>query len=364
MVNPPGYLEFSSGKMKDIGRILMRILPLIAFVPPFLILYSLYPWSFEQTWKGRTFYLFFLWLVTLELIMNWDKVLKFKTTKVRSVRTAAFISALLLPTIYIVSANYLGINNAIENWATAYHVDPSLIGFVPLSVEYIVLAALFALIVFLGFGIRHMKDSALSTLFLVTIGIIYTIDNFYPGGQFTLFQLPVPITTQLAASVLNLMGHATRITEATIPTYGWVSFLHVIDPKTGIDIISGGPIAIAWPCAGVESLIIYTITILIFLRGSAIAWKHRAIYFAVGAIITFFINVLRIVTIFTIALKYGSTSTQFNDFHSYYGQLYSITWIMFYPLIIIGSQFLWNRVKAGINEKVVREPSDLPLPTA
>jgi hypothetical protein len=37
---------------------------------------------------------------------------------------------------------------------------------------------------------------------------------------------------------------------------------------------------------------------------------------------------------------------------------------MFYPLIIIGSQFLWNRVKSGINEKVVRDTTDLPLPTA
>lgn len=342
---------------------LMRLLPLIAFVPPFLILYSLDPGSFEQTWKGRTFYLFFLWLVTLELIMNWDKVPKFKTTKVRSVRTAAFISALLLPTIYIISANYLGINKAIENWATTYNVRSDLVGWVPLSIEYLVFTVLFALIAYLEFGIRHMKDSALSTLFLAAIGIIYTIDNFYPDGRFTLFQLPVPITTQLAASVLNLMGHATRITGVTSSTSGWLSILHVIDPKTGIDII-WPPIAIAWPCAGVESLIIYTVTILVFLGGSAIAWKHRVIYFAVGAIITFFINVLRIVTLFTIALQYGSQSTQFNDFHSYYGQLYSITWIMFYPLIIVGSQFLWNRVKSGINEKVVRDTSDLPLPTA
>ena len=354
-------MKFSSAEMKNIGRMLMRILPLIAFVPPFLILYSLYPGSFEQTWKGRTFYLFFLWLAILEIILNWDKVQKFKITKVRSVRTAAFISALMLPTIYIISANYLGINNTIENWATTHNVRSDLIDFVPLSTEYLVLAALFALIVYLGLGVRRMKDSALSTLFLAAIGTIYAIDNFYPNGQFTLFQLPVPITTQLAASVLNLMGHATKITQFTSTAAGSVSVLHIIDPKTGFDIINPA-IAIAWPCAGVESLIIYTVTILVFLSGSAIAWKYRAIYFVVGAIITFFINVLRIVTLFTIALQNGDSpySTQFSDFHNYYGQLYSIVWIVSYPLIIVGSQVLWSKVRLGKNEKVVPGKIDLP----
>jgi thaumarchaeosortase len=367
MVTPLAYLGFSSRKMKDIGRMLIRILPLIAFVPPFLILYSLYPGSFEQTWKGRTFYIFFLWLVALELIMNWDKVPKFKISKVRSVGTVAFISALLLPTIYIIAANYLGINNAIENWATTYHVDPNLIGDVPLSIEYLVFTVLFALIVYLGFGIRHLKDSALSTLFLASIGIIYTIDNFYPNGTFTPFQILVPTTTQLAAGIFNLMGYSTRITQSHDSTYGWLTQLYVRNPRNPVNQpFNPQTLAIAWPCAGVESLIIYTVTILIFLKGSNISWIRRTIYFAVGAIVTYFINILRIVTLFTIALSYGSfpASPQFTQFHNYYGPLYSVTWIMFYPLMIIGSQFLWNRVKAGINEEVVRDTSELPLPTA
>ena len=360
MVNLLSLFEFSNEKMAESRRILMRILPIIAFVPPFLILYSLYPASFEATWKGRTFYLFFLWLVSLELILNWDKIPKLKTNKAGSVRTALFIAVLVLPTIYVIASNYFGINDALVNLATKYNVDPTLVGWVPLATEYLVLTVFFVLIIYLGFGARSLKDFALPTIFLAAIGIMYTIDNFFPNGTFTPFQIPVPITTQLAANVLNLMGHATRITGAPGTSYGWVSVLHVIDPKTGLDIIYP-PIAIAWPCAGVESLIIYTITILIFLQNSTISWMRRTIYFAFGAIVTFFINVLRIVTLFTIALQYGDQSSQFNDFHYYYGQLYSITWIMLYPLIIMGGQFLSNWIQARANGRTLLNSKDLPL---
>jgi thaumarchaeosortase len=341
----------------------MRALPVISFVPAFSILYFLYPASFEATWKGRTFYLFFLWLVCLELILNWDKIQEPKINRMRSVRTVLFIAVLVLPTLYVIASDYFGINDALVNLATKYNVDPTLVGWVPLSTEYLVLTVFFVLIVYLGFGARCLKDFALPAIFLAAIGMMYTIDNFYPNGSFTPFQLPVPITTQLAADVLNLMGHATRIGGSPGLSYGWVSVLHVIDPKTGLDIISP-PIAIAWPCAGVESLIIYTITILVFLQNSAISWTRRTIYFIFGAIVTFFINVLRIVTLFTIALQYGNgydKSAQFNDFHFYYGQLYSITWIMLYPLIIMGGEFLSNWFKTRANGKMLLNSKDLPL---
>lgn len=80
-------------------------------------------------------------------------------------------------------------------------------------------------------------------------------------------------------------------------------------------------------------------------------------YFAVGAVITYFINVLRIATIFTIGMQYGATSTQVETFHSYYGPLYSITWIIAYPLIIYAAQGLWKRKKAPqVKDETFKKP--------
>jgi thaumarchaeosortase len=105
--------------------------------------------------------------------------------------------------------------------------------------------------------------------------------------------------------------------------------------------------AIAWPCAGIESFLIYTAVVLVFLQQMQISWKAKTVYFIVGAIVTYFINVMRIVTIFTIGMQYGINSNQVQSFHFYYGPLYAIAWIVSYPLIVLVSQSLWRKTKRG-----------------
>ena len=68
--------------------------------------------------------------------------------------------------------------------------------------------------------------------------------------------------------------------------------------------------SIAWPCAGIESFLIFTAVVLLFLQQMHISWKAKAGYFAVGVVVTYFINVLRIVTIFNIGMQYGVESSQ------------------------------------------------------
>jgi len=103
--------------------------------------------------------------------------------------------------------------------------------------------------------------------------------------------------------------------------------------------------AIAWPCAGIESLLIFTAVVLLFLQQMTISWKAKAGYFIVGAAVTYFINVFRIVTIFNLGMQYGINSNQVQAFHFYYGPLYAIAWIVSYPLIILISQGLWRKNK-------------------
>jgi thaumarchaeosortase len=309
-------------------NILRKLLPLFSFIIPFLILYSLYPETFEATWKGRTYYLFFLWLFLLEIILNWGEL---QTRKIKLARKIALIISFLIPTVYVIVANFYGLNHMIENLAQQHNIPWA--GVMPLSTEYLVFAALFALIILLEYGTSGLRNFSISAVFLGIIGVIYTIDNVYPGGKFTPFQIIVPTTATLAANVLNLMGYQTRF----LSPYEGMPTLIAWDSHGR----SSGAIAIAWPCSGVESLLIYTVTILLFLKKSGIPWKHRVIYFIIGATVTYFINILRIVTIFVIAINRGNIMI----FHDYYGQLYSITWIIFYPLIIIGSRALWGKIK-------------------
>jgi len=303
------------------------------------MLYTLDPASFELTWKGRTFYLFFIWLIILETILSWRKpkpiLGRFKPLKI-----VALGIALALPAVYVVAANY-GINDMIKPFA-----DKIVSGGAPnitLSIEYLVLTVLSIVVLAATYGVYGLPDFPIAPLFLGTIGLIYMVDSLYPYGKFTPFQAIVPTTTKLAASILNLMGYTTRIGQmVSQPSYGSMTTLTATD-SAGHSMGA----AVAWGCSGIESLIIFTITIFLFLRKSGIpAWAKLAI-FSIGAAVTYFINGLRIATLFIIGINTGSmTSPQADNFHYFYGQLYSISWIMLYPILIIGLQLLANRIKA------------------
>ena len=328
--------------------LLRKTLPILVVIVPFVILYVLYPTSYELMWKGRTFYLFFLWLVFLETIINWDRIREIRIGGVRTKRTIAFIVALALPIVYIIFANFFGLNAAIMDLATSYNVVPDFVQFVPLATEYLVLTGLFGLIFALYYGTHQSANFPISMIFLGVIGAVYMIDTLYPYGRFTPFQIFVPTTTQLSASVLNIMGYKTSITFEPILNEGILPVLRVQD-------IYGHTAthAVAWVCSGVESLIIFSVTIPLFFKNSGIQWKHRIVYFIFGATVTYFINALRIATIFILDLNGGD----WNTFHNLYGMLYSMSWIMSYPLLIIGSRALWGRIMKRENNLNLGPPS-------
>lgn len=329
---------------------LLRVAPVLSFIIPFIVLYlyqnsayPLYEKTFEMTWKGRTFYVFFVWLVVLEVIMNWEKLRTARVDELKSLRTIALACALLLPTLYLFVSNYFGLNVVILNWAKTNSIAQS--DWMPLSIEYLILAVLFVLIVMLEYGVSGLDSFSMSPIFLATIGVVYTIDNIYMYGSFSPFQILVPATATLAAMVLNFMGYQIQWKGESSGT----PVLHVENSRGSAEA------GIAWPCSGIESLIIYSVTILLFLRNMYIPMKQKIAYFIIGAVVTFFINVLRIVSIFVIAVDTGGIrSPQTQLFHNYYGSLYSIAWIISYPLIILGSRFLCEKIA---NLRNIRMPT-------
>ena len=226
-------------KLKEVS---IKLLPLIAFVVPLALLFLLNPSdpnlglsgqdSFNSMWKGRTFQLFFVWLVALEFILSWE-IIKPQVNRQNKVRAAAVSVAFLLPTLYVVLENYFGLNGAIVNWSLQNGVAFS--GSMPLAVEYIVFAVLFSIIAFLFFGRKGLVGFALPALFVGLIGVLYTIDNVFPYGSFTPFQLLVPTTASLAAGVLGLMGkHSCAwnrhcLWDAASPCYRFIGDSGVYD---------------------------------------------------------------------------------------------------------------------------------------
>jgi thaumarchaeosortase len=344
-------------KIRSHSAFFIKMLPLFAFVVPLILLYWLNlpdpylgpssQFSFQLMWKGRTFELFFVWLIALEFILSWENI-HLKINKQNKAGLVAVVIALLLPTLYVISEYYFGLNWTIAN--ASKQIGISFFLSMPIAMEYLVFSVLCLLITFLFFGKKGLAGFALPALFVCLVGVIYAIDNIFPYGQFTPFQLLVPTTATLAAFVLGLMGYAVLPgTENGMPT------LQV----TGS--LGTAKFAIAWPCAGIESLLIFTAVTLLFLQRMPLSWKAKVGYFAFGAGVTYFINVLRIVTIFTIGTQYGIDSPQVQVFHYYYGPIYAIIWIVCYPLIILVSQGLWRKMKTkkinSIGEKPMKPQS-------
>ncbi len=318
---------------------------LLSFAIPFVLLYNIDAYSFNETWKGRTFYMFFLWLMMLELVLGWEEF-KSKTSESLSLmRKIFFCITLLIPTLYVIVANYFGLNAAILDLSMQFSVP--LLNWMPLAIEYLVFAATFAVIVLIAYRFDGLRMFSISAFFVGLIGTIYLIDNLFPQGEFTPFQMFVPTTAFFAANFLNLIGYQTSFPP----------------PQQGMPVLSvsnqvgSASFSIAWPCSGVQSLLIYTVVMLLFLKKTSIPLIQKVIYFAVGAVVTYFVNILRIATIFVIAINRGD----YLLFHNYYGELYSMTWIIAYPLLIIGSRMLWQRLTTtspgGLRGRLFHRPT-------
>ena len=287
--------------------------------------------SFELMWKGRTFMVFFIWLILLEFILGWEK---FQNNLQNKSRLAAYVLVILLPTLYVIAEYYLGLNSAIVGLSQSSGVAWA--DSMPLAIEYLVFSLFFLLSTYLGFGKKGLTGFALPALFAALVGLLYTIDNVFPYGEFTPFALLVPTTASLAGALLGWMGNT--VVPGTDALTGMPT-LYVLGPE------GSATFAIAWPCAGIESLLIFTAVALLFLKQMSVSWKAKLGFFAVGAAVTYFINLVRISMIFTLGMQYGTNSVEVSDFHFYYGPLYAMTWIVTYPIILLVAIAIWNHFK-------------------
>jgi exosortase/archaeosortase family protein len=296
--------------------------------------YSPTRFVFEETWKGRMFYLFFIWLFFIEFITNQDKILHKKPTR----RSAIIISiaCLLIPTIYIIVVNVvpgattlildigqrLGINEPLDR--------ESLLTFHwPLSFEYVIFWLSFTLATTLAYGLLGLKNFSISISLLGVITAAYMINTLYPSELSVHLLITFP-TAALSAAVLSILGYTVYMNfpyvDLTRPGYP----LPLLTIRSGIKSYSA---AVDWPCAGVHSLLLYVLIIFVFFKRSELSSFRKAIYFICGFFGTYFVNVLRVASILIIGLNSGYQAAQF--FHDTYGELYFLTWMMSYILLII-----------------------------
>lgn len=294
---------------------------------------------FEATWKGRMFYLFFMWLIFIESIIYWNELADEKPKKrflIIVSLTFAFV-----PTVYIMAVNYFGLDLAVLKAGFSFGIraiSPEgrpwdfLYLQWPLSCEYIVFSVFFISAAIFAYRLKGLKFFSISFVLIAGIGAAYMFDTIYPFGVFKPLQAFALPTAATAAAVLDLLGYKTSL---NFPVYSSLTNSNL--PR--LSIWNGKAYAaadIGWACSGVHSLLLYVLIILVFFKRTEISSFRKLAYFVIGFIGTYFVNVLRICSYLFIYLYQGRVAA--NTFHDSYGELYFFTWIFAYIALIASIQ--------------------------
>jgi exosortase/archaeosortase family protein len=315
-----------------------------------LIVYIIDPLSLQETWEGRAFYLFFLWLFALEFILG-SRNPKPKTNSSASwPRIIGGFFMLTIPTIYLILVGvvfsekigessmsglintiigfgkFLGVGRGWDVNTQSYLINLSF----PLSLEYIIVAASILVGVLLLLDFDGIRQFSVSISLLWLIGVFFMINTFDPyTASFPNFlSLLSPILPQSGVSIQGFVPFISSIVASVMKRLGYSVQMVVLKDGTVQMLVNGYGFDIYWPCAGVYSLFIYTFVILLFLKGFPMSFGGKVVSFVIGAVGTFFVNILRIVSIMEIYVTKGATAGDI--FHDYYGELFFMFWIVFY----------------------------------
>jgi len=303
---------------------------------------------FEETWKGRMFYLFFIWLFFIESIIDWKKIVERKPQN--RARILACFTCALIPTIYVLVVNFVpNASQTILSIGQDVGIYGDFLTFHwPLSLEYLIFLVFFASATLLAYGKRALTFS-ISLSLLGVIASAYMIDTIYPFGLFNPLQLFALPTAASTAAFFELLGYQATLSFPYLykvgSQYSRLPYLSITSGSKSAGALIG------WPCAGVHSLLLYILIILVFFKRSEILSFRKAVYFIFGLFGTYFVNILRIYSILVIQMNYGQDAA--TVFHNNYGELYFFTWIFLYILLIVCIQ------RFMLVEKIRYAPSKL-----
>ena len=293
---------------------------------------------FDYTWKGRLFILFFMWLLVLEYSLNVGQEPKTDPEKLpkSQLKVIATYLCALIPIIYILSVNFLGLDQAViqlgeafrgEYWRANFgDWEHILTAAWPLSFEYFMFTVSFLATILLAYGKSGLKKFGISIGLIAGITAIYLTDTIFPYGVLKPLQLLALPTASCAAMLLDLLGCVFSMYYSP-----GASAMPIIRTRD----FAGKPvnIGIAWPCAGVHSMFLYTLIMLLLFRKSSMSRFRKLVYFIFGAIGTYFVNVLRIIAYYYIRTETGLSAAE--TFHDVYGELLFVVWILIYIVLIV-----------------------------
>jgi thaumarchaeosortase len=301
----------------------------LATVLPFIALafydFNSYVLGWNQGRGGLAFALFFL-------ALEWLDARKIVHTS--KSRTGLAVWALGLGTVsfFYFGVYALGFHKAISDFAAALRIDQGVINW-PWMWEYIIVGIYFLVATVALFGLSAVRHISVPSVYALGMGLILSLDSLFPYDTLGLLNVWVGVIWSMVLVLLQLSGVRIITNPNVFSERPWV-FLYqnrlFISGKTGAMTL-----AIYWPSSGIVSMLIYSMVILTLLIKIDAPVRRKIAYALIGAIGTFFVNVIRV---FLISYYVAFISIDVNAFHEVIGEILFLPWVGIFLLAVMRAE--------------------------
>jgi thaumarchaeosortase len=342
-----------SGFLRNLYRVFKTrdAYPLLILILPIIYLMIIDPVSFTLVWfvgqqvgRGALVFVFFL--------VAWDfndsrKFFSATHDKKRYVVLGALLIALLIYYYFRVFNGFFArppidpstgtpMDTAFTTYVRVYVTSQlgvsqeSTLSFL-LAMDFVFYALFCLAATALLYSVRSVRLMTLPVIYLIGLGILDMMDAYFPEDSLAFLQVWVYLIWNVVVFLLSLMGFHTNVDYSAAPIHLPSLILH------GNQLFLWGykgyvGLAIYWPSSGVVSMIIYSLVIVVLMVKLDAPRSRKAVYAVVGAVGTYFVNVIRI-TLIVLYITY--VSSDFQAFHASIGEVLFIAWIFIYLLAVI-----------------------------
>jgi thaumarchaeosortase len=312
--------------LKDFS-LFIAISPLIAVL---IIDFHSFTLGWNEGRGGLLFAVFFL-------IIEWYDARGDLELKLTKKRFLSFLCGIAILSVYFTAIYMFNLQEFLFNYGRGFAVEGGLPSWVWLW-DYIVFVLSIIISLASIFSIKALKQIVTPIVYCLGSALILLLDVFFPYQSIGFLAEVVPFIVNavvflLKASNVKILNN---IFEAREPPWIYVkgNYLNVMGKERFVVL------EVNWPCAGVLSLLIYTLIISILMIKLNASIKRKVIYASLGAAGTFFINILRIYLI-TLAIVYSAVDLKI--FHETIGEVLFIIWIVAYLLIVLKVESLLSK---------------------
>ncbi|MEM3476364.1 MAG: archaeosortase/exosortase family protein [Candidatus Bathyarchaeia archaeon] len=317
-------------KLKAINKDIFLFILLSPLITVLIIDFRSFTLGWNEGSGGLIFALFFL-------IIEWYDArneLKINLTKKKFF---GFLLGVFLFSIYFVAIYKWNLQTFLFNYGKNFAVEGGLPSWVWLW-DYVVFASSLIISLTALFSIKFLKLIITPIVYSVGSALILLLDVFFPYQSIGFLAGLVPFIMNSVVFLLKLSNVKilNNLFEAGEPPWIYVkkNYLNVMSKK-GFVILE-----VNWPCAGIFSLLIYSLIISILMVKLNAPIKRKIVYASLGALGTFFINIFRIYLI-VLAILYSAVDLKV--FHETIGEVLFIIWIITYLLTVIKIEFFISK---------------------